>query len=91
MDKLGDWPKVLQNFGTIMQRIKVHATGPFSDTVSSAPIRLLRLLARNEWSQGYSKVEGNFLVAAMYVAFMKEFASKDSFPDIPDNFDTIVK
>jgi hypothetical protein len=92
MDRLGDWPKVVQNFSTIMQKLKLHATSPPPDTSSPAPVRLLRLLARNECSQQYSKIEGNFLVAAVHVACMKEVAfPHGSFPDIPDNLEEMAE
>jgi hypothetical protein len=65
----------------------VKAPDKLSDTSSPAAVRLFNLLARNENSQSYSKIEGNFLVAAVHIACMKEFAfAKDNFPDIPEDF-----
>src|SRR5258708_2465103 len=61
MDKLGDWPAVVKNFRTIMQRLKTDATAELPDARSPTPVRLLHLIARNKCSQHYSKVEGNFL------------------------------
>jgi hypothetical protein len=92
MDKLGVWSTVVRNFRTIMQKLRIHATSPLPDTSCPAPVRLLRLLARNEWSQQYSKIEGNFLVAAVHVACMKELVfPQDSFPDIPDNLEGMAE
>jgi len=85
MDKLGDWPALLFNFRTIMGKVKVPSTNRLSNEKKTAPFRLLNMIARNEWSKVYQNIEGNFLVAAMHIACMKELEfTSDSYPDIPD-------
>jgi hypothetical protein len=51
----------------------------------------MRLISKNEWSKVYSKIEGNFLMAALHVACMKEIEfGRDSYPDIPENLETFA-
>ena len=90
-NRLENWPTMLTNFHMLMQKVVVPAKNRFSEESDSATLRLLKLISCNEWSKSYSNIEGNFLIAAMHVACMREFPfSQDSFPDIPDRFDSMV-
>jgi len=63
----------------------------FSNESLTASFRLLHLVTRNEWSKTYKQIEGNFLAAAMHVAFMKEFEfTRDSYPDIPGKLEEMM-
>lgn len=76
----------------LMQKVVVPAENRLSGDSPSATIRLLKLISRNEWSKTYSNIEGNFLIAAMHVACMREFPfGRDLYPDIPDRFDSMME
>jgi hypothetical protein len=84
MDKLTNWLDVLSGFRVIMDKVNILNTNHLSNESNTAPFRLLRMISRNVWSKTYQNIEGNFLVAAMHVACMKEFKfARDSYPDIP--------
>jgi len=74
-----------------MQKVQVPTQNRLSNERGSAPLRLMRLISKNEWSKVYSKIEGNFLMAALHVACMKEIEfGRDSYPDIPENLETFA-
>lgn len=84
MDKLGDWPKVLLDFRK-MARSATKPTEPLLVGNAKNPIRLLHMITRNEVTRNYSKVEANFLHAAMHVACMNDLTfTRESYPDLPD-------
>ena len=91
MDKLADWPKVLLAFRTTMQKVQVPDASRLLNESRSAPFRLLRMISRNQSSKNYSKIEGNFLIAAMHIAYMKEMAfTQDSYPDFPEKLESMI-
>jgi len=74
-----------------MQKVAVPVKTPVFDDGSSSTFRLLRLISSNEWSKSFANIEGNFLIAAMHISCMKEFPFReDSYPDIPESFDSMV-
>ena len=64
---------LLTNFRILMQKVAVLVQNPVSNDGSSSTFRLLCLISNNEWSKSFSNVQGNFLIAAMHISFMKEF------------------
>jgi len=91
MAKLEHWPTLLTDFHMLMQKVAVPAQSQISDDSRSSTFRLLSLISKNEWAKSFSNIEGNFLIAAMHISCMREFPfSQDSYPDIPDKFDSMV-
>ena len=91
MSKLEEWRNLLIQFNMLMTKVEVPAQNPVPIDSSSPTLRLLSLISKNEWRKSYSNIEGNFLIAAMHVSAMKEFPfSQDSYPDIPERFESIV-
>ena len=91
MDKLADWPNILMGFRKVMDKVKVPPTNVMLGESRSAAFRLLRMISRNQWSKNYAKIEGNFLIAAMHIACMKELEfSQDSYPDLPEDLEITV-
>lgn len=92
MDKLGDWPAVLEQFKKTVAKSKktFHLSATPQDR--SAPFRLLGLIARNNTTQSYTAIEANFLYAAMHIACMKELRfQKEACPDLPENLDALAR
>ena len=90
MDKLANWPKILLEFRMVMKKVDVRVNPP-QDPSRSAASRLLGMISRNETSKIYAKIEGNFLIAALHIACMKEpQLSQDSYPDLPENLGIMV-
>lgn len=88
MDKLADWPDILLGFKNVMTHVQVPDKNRLCDDSRNATFRLLRFLSRNEGSKNYAKIEGNFLIAALHIACMKELGvTAESFPDIPENLE----
>jgi hypothetical protein len=84
MNKLGDWPRVLLDFRK-MARKATTETKPLLIGNTKNPIRLLHMIARNGNLKNYSKVEANFLYAAMHVACMNDLTfAREAYPDLPD-------
>jgi hypothetical protein len=91
MTRVENWTTLLTSFHTLMRKVVIPAENRLSGDSHSATIRLLTLISRNEWSKAYSNIEGNFLIAAMHVACMREFPfGQDLYPDIPDRFDAMM-
>ncbi len=74
----------------LMKKITVPATENILDDSRSSTFRLLRLISNNEWSKSFSNIEGNFLIAAMHISCMREFPFHDSYPDIPERFESYI-
>jgi hypothetical protein len=91
MDKLADWPKLLVQFQkTIKKSGKSIQTSTIED--GNAPIRLLRMIGRNNQSTSFTAIEANFLYAAMHIACMKDIRSPSEIcPDIPGDIDGLVR
>jgi hypothetical protein len=87
MDRLADWPNLLLSFRKMLGSLTIPCENPAGTGSRSAPIRLLRMIQRNESSKKYSKVEANFLYASLHIACMKEIAfPPEAYPDLPEHF-----
>jgi hypothetical protein len=93
MDKLENWPKVLDQFRTTLEKSKKTTqfmSNPTQDRCG--PFRLLRLIARNNTTKNYTAIEANFLYAAMHIACMNELRFQNELcPDLPDNLDSLLR
>jgi hypothetical protein len=90
MDKMANWPQVLQGFKDVLKKSQKTVQVPPEDL--STPFRLLRLIARNNTSKNYNATEANFLYAAMHIACMKELRFQSgACPDLPENLDGLVR
>jgi hypothetical protein len=93
MDKLENWPKVLDQFRTTLEKSKKTTqfmSNPTQDRCG--PLRLLRLIARNNTTKNYTAIEANFLYAAMHIACMNELRFQNELcPDLPDNLDSLLR
>jgi len=90
MDKLANWPSVLNQFKDMLT--KSSKPVEFTPDERSTPFRLLRHIARNNMAKNYTAIESNFLFAAMHLACMKEFQfQRDTCPDLPENLDITVR
>ena len=59
---------------------------------STGPLRLVRMIERNNVTRGYTAVEANFLFAAMHLACMKDLNfSCEVCPDLPDPNDILIR
>jgi hypothetical protein len=84
MNKLGDWPRVLLDFRKLARKATT-STKPLLIGNTKNAMRLLHTIARNGVLNNYSKVEANFLHAAMHVACMNDLTfTREAYPDLPD-------
>jgi hypothetical protein len=78
----------LSDFREIRRKAVLPDTTPLHNQSGDATLRLLRMLVHNEWSKSFSSIGGNFLVAALHLACMKDLSfTSDSYPDLPDKFE----
>jgi hypothetical protein len=92
MDKMANWPEVLEQFRTTIAKSKKTALFCSMPQDRRGPFSLLRLISRNHTSRNYNAIEGNFLYAAMHIACMKELCfQKEVCPDLPDSLDALVR
>jgi hypothetical protein len=86
---MDDWPKVLQNFKKTIT--KVQSSSQSSEDRTS-PLRLLRLIVRNNSRNKLSHMEANFLYAALHLACMKDLRfPEDTCPDLPENVEALAR
>ncbi len=91
MDKLANWPALLAQFRKVVEMPEVRTSRAEEVATGGAPIRILRMIARNRSISKYAAIEGNFLHAAMHLACLKELNfSRETFPDIPEQFDELL-
>lgn len=92
MDKLANWPAVLEEFKKTLTKSKKTVNFDSAAQDRSCPFRLLRLIARNNTTRNYTAIEANFLYAAMHIAFMNELRFKnEACPDLPENLDSMIR
>jgi hypothetical protein len=90
MDKLANWPAVLEQFRTTVTKSK--KTVQLTPQDKYGPFNLLRLIARNNTTKIYTAIEANFLYTAMHIACMKELRFPNEVcPDLPDNLDSLLR
>lgn len=92
MSRLQNWPALLTNFQSVMQTVTPPANDRLTIGSKSATLRLLHLITSNEFKKSYLNVEGNFLIAAMHIACMRELrlSNLDSYPDIPERLELLA-
>ncbi len=92
MDKLSNWPEILDYFRRLMLKATSVNSSQDVEERGSTPVRILRMICRNQSLSRYAAIEGNVLHAAMHLACLKELpCSREDFPDIPHNMDNFLK
>jgi hypothetical protein len=92
MDRLANWPKILQQFRHTLAKSKKTDQSSSVPPARSGALHLLRLIARNHTTKNYTAIEANFLYAAMHIACMKELRFQNEVcPDLPDNLDGLLR
>jgi hypothetical protein len=92
MDKLANWPTVLEEFRKTLAKSKKTVQFASTPRHQCTPFHLLRLIARNNTTKNYTAIEVNFLYAAMHIACMKELHfAVDKCPDLPEKLDGLIR
>jgi hypothetical protein len=90
MDKLAHWPTILTQFRDVFKKSMTKSTLPPQTLLG--PVRLLRLIARNNLSKIYNAIEANFLHAAIHIACMKELRFQSgTCADLPENIEAVIR
>ena len=90
MDKLAHWPTILTRFRDVLKKSTRTSTLP--PQILPGPVRLMRLIARNDSSNTYNAIEANFLHAAMHIACMKELRFQSGIcPDLPEDIEAVIR
>lgn len=89
MDRMFDWKGLLQNFQKTMGQSQ-SSSQSLEDRTS--PLRLLRLIVRNNSRNKLDNIQGNFLYAALHLACMKDLRfPDDTCPDLPENLEVLAR
>ena len=71
-NKLANWPALFTQFHKVMDMSEVCISWAEEVTTSDAPVCILHMIAHNHSIFKYTGMEGNFLNAAMHLAYLKE-------------------
>ncbi|KAF8969130.1 hypothetical protein BDZ97DRAFT_1754747 [Flammula alnicola] len=90
MEHLHDWPALLLKFRKSFVRSEANSARS-SSSGPDAAVRLMRLLSKNLARSATTSIEGNFIVAAMHMAYLTTVHHSDTtIPDLPDSYDALV-